>query len=134
MTVFMQKTILLIDDDEEELYILNLALEQTGIDYYCVWANGCEQAMHVLQEFRPDFIFLDINMPRLNGIDCLKKLKQLESLNNSVFVMYSTYFSEADRDKTMQLGANICMRKAANIKQLFKQLNNLFNNKYKESP
>lgn len=125
----MQKTILLIDDDEEEFYILKLALELTGIEYHCVWANGCEQAIHILPELRPDFIFIDINMPRYNGISCLKKLKQLESLNNSVFVMYSTYFSEADRDKALQLGANICIRKAVNIKLLFKQLVQLFNDK-----
>lgn len=130
----MQKTILLIDDDEEEFYILKLALELTGIDFHCVWANGCEHAIRVLEELRPDFIFIDINMPRNNGIYCLEKLKQLNSLNNSIFVMYSTYFSEADRDKARELGANVCMRKAINIKLLNKQLNNLFNDQYKESP
>lgn len=130
----MQKTILLIDDDEEEFYILKLALEHTGIDYFCIWANGCEQAMQLIPELQPDFIFIDINMPRFNGIDCLKKLKQLGTVNNSKFAMYSTHISEADRDNAMQLGANICIRKAENIKLLLKQLNNLFNDKYKESP
>lgn len=130
----MQKTILLIDDDEEEFYILKLALELTGIDYFCVWANGCEQAMQLIPELRPDFIFVDINMPRYNGIDCLKKLKQLGAVNNSIFVMYSSYISEADQSNAMQLGANICMRKTENVKLLLKHLNNLFNDKYKESP
>ena len=127
--MIMLKTILLVDDDEEEFYIFKLALDLGKIDYHCIWANGLEQATHLLNELRPDFIFIDINMPRHNGIDCLKKLKQLDFLNNSVFVMYSTYFSEADHDKALQLGANICMRKSENIKTLMKQLVLLFKDK-----
>jgi CheY-like chemotaxis protein len=125
----MQKTILLVDDDEEEFYIFKLALELAEIRYHCIWANGFEQAADLVNGLQPDFVFIDINMPRYNGINCLQKLKEIESIQGSIFVMYSTYISEADHDKAMELGANHCIHKAENIKVLIKQLNRLFNDK-----
>jgi DNA-binding response OmpR family regulator len=125
----MRKTILLVDDDEEEFFIFKLALDLAKTDYHCIWANGLEQATHLLNELKPDFVFIDINMPRYDGISCLKALKEQELLNGSIFVMYSSYISEADHDEALQLGANYCMQKAENIKNLMKQLTSLFNNK-----
>jgi DNA-binding response OmpR family regulator len=125
----MHKTILLVDDDEEEFYIFKLALDLSKSDYHCIWANGLEQATHLLNELRPDFVFIDINMPRHNGINCLKTLKELELLNHSTFVMYSSYISEDDHENALQLGASYCMQKAESIKVLMKQLNSLFNDK-----
>jgi CheY-like chemotaxis protein len=127
--MIMHKTILLVDDDEEEFYILKLALELAKIDYHCIWANGLEQATHLLNGLQPDFVFIDINMPRYNGINCLKTLKGLELLNGSTFVMYSSYISEDDHEQALQLGANYCMQKSENIKMLMKQLHGLFNDK-----
>ena len=123
------KTILLVDDDEEEFYILKLALDLAKIDCHCVWANGLEQATQLIKELRPDFIFIDINMPRYDGINCLKQLKEMEQIRHSTFVMYSTYISEDDHEKAMQLGANQCIHKPENIGILLKQLVRLFNDK-----
>jgi CheY-like chemotaxis protein len=129
MITVMQKTILLVDDDEEEYYIIKLALDMGGIDSHCVWANGLEQATRLVKDLQPDFVFIDINMPRYNGINCLKQLKQMEELQKSIFVMYSTHISEADHKKALQLGANYCLHKPENIKVLEKELVSLFNNK-----
>jgi len=128
-TAVMQKTILLVDDDEEEYYIIKLALDMTEERCQCVWASGLEQATHVVKDLQPDFIFIDINMPRYNGLNCLKQLKELDELKNSVFVMYSTYISEEDHNKALQLGADCCIPKPENVKILRKQLMSLFNNK-----
>jgi CheY-like chemotaxis protein len=125
----MRKTILLVDDDEEEFYIIKLALDMAEINYQCVWAEGLEQAKELVKDVQPDFIFIDINMPRYNGINCLKQLKQEEQLHDSVFVMYSTYISEDDHKMALQLGANHCIHKPENVKVLRKQLLSLFNDK-----
>ena len=129
MMAFKQKTILLVDDDEEEFYIFKMALDLANEDYHCVWANGLEQATQLIQELQPDFVFIDINMPRYDGINCLKKLKEQESIQQSTFVMYSTYISEDDRDKAKELGASYCIHKPENIKILLKHLVRLFNDK-----
>jgi CheY-like chemotaxis protein len=129
MMAVEQKIILLVDDDEEEYYIFKLALDLTNINYHCVWANGLDQATQMVKELLPDFVFLDINMPRHDGINCLKKLKEIDRLRHSTFVMYSTYISEDDHEKALQLGADHCILKAENIKILLKHLNGLFKDK-----
>jgi DNA-binding response OmpR family regulator len=127
--VLKQKKILLVDDDEEEFYILKLALDMAKINYHCTWANGLEQATQMVKELRPDFIFIDINMPRYDGLDCLKKLKEMDPVRQSTFVMYSTYISDDDSNKAMELGADQCIHKPENIRILLKQLVGLFNDK-----
>lgn len=125
----MQKTILLVDDDEEEYDIIKLALEMAERDCRCIWANGLEEATHLLKNLQPDFVFIDINMPRHDGIYCLKNLKKIERLRQSVFVIYSTYISDADRKAAFQLGASYCFHKAGNIHLLQDQLGTLLSNK-----
>ncbi|WP_166437317.1 response regulator [Niastella caeni] len=125
----MQKTILLVDDDEEEFYIIKMALEMTEFNYRCIWANGLDQAKIMVKEHQPDFVFIDINMPRYNGICCLKQLKQITQLQHAVFVIYSTFISEDDHQAAMELGASCCIHKPENIKILLNQLTGLFNNK-----
>lgn len=122
-----QKSILLVDDDEEEFYIMKMALDLGEIEYHCVWANGLEQAVELINGLRPDYVFIDINMPRYDGISCLKKLKELEPVQQSTFVMYSTFISENDRNRAFELGAKHCMHKPENIRLLLKQLTGLFN-------
>jgi len=126
MIVDMQKTILLVDDDEEEFFIIKLALEMAEFDCRCVWANGLDQATKMVNELQPDFVFIDINMPRYDGISCLKRLKQLEQLRQAVFVIYSTYISETDYKNALHLGAACCLHKPENIHTLLKQLDRLF--------
>jgi DNA-binding response OmpR family regulator len=124
----MQKTILLVDDDEDEFDILKQALKMVTHDCSCLWANGLEEAMTLLEEVQPDLVFIDINMPRYNGIICLKELKKIVYLQHTMFVIYSTNISETDRKSAMQLGA-ICIHKPENIKILYNQLTILFNDK-----
>lgn len=125
----MQKTILLVDDDEEEYDIMNLALEMAERDCRCIWANGLEEATHLLKDLQPDFVFIDINMPRHDGICCLKKLKQMDRLRHSVFVIYSTYISDADRNAAFQLGASYCFLKEGSIHLLLDKLEKLLGHK-----
>jgi DNA-binding response OmpR family regulator len=125
----MQKTILLVDDDEEEYDIIKMALEMANISYKCIWANSLEQAQELVMEQPPDYIFLDINMPRHDGLSCLEHLKKLEQLQHSVFVMYSTYISDDNRKKALRLGAYCCIHKPENIQILLKQLLHLLSEK-----
>lgn len=131
MAIDMQKTILLVDDDEEEFFIIKLALEMAAFDCQCVWANGLDEATQMVKELQPDFVFIDINMPRHDGISCLKRLKQLEQLEHlrqSVFVIYSTYISQADHKKASHLGAS-CLHKPEDIHTLLKHLSGLLSDR-----
>src|SRR3954469_18566862 len=74
---FMQKGhILIIDDDEDEYMIFLIALQDLHVSNRCCYTRSIEQGIKLFQYILPDFIFLDMNMPGLNGLQCLEELKK----------------------------------------------------------
>ncbi len=69
----MRPHLLLVDDDRDELMILSDALKEAGIDCICTWATDPLQALDMLHYLKADFIFMDYNMPKMNGIECIIK-------------------------------------------------------------
>ena len=100
-----QKIILLIDDDDDEHEIFLSALKRIDASFNFISANSCEEALDVLENIDPDFIFIDVNMPRKNGITCLEEIKKLSKISHVPVYMYSTGISAVDGQKALQLGA-----------------------------
>jgi DNA-binding response OmpR family regulator len=121
----MLKHILLIDDDKDELEILNNALEAAGIEGLCTWASDAEQALVMLQDSIPDAIFLDLNMPRINGLACLKEIKKIKELVNIPVILYSTCINDETRKRASETGASWCIQKTVSVMALAKDLNTI---------
>ena len=89
-------TILLADDDADDCLLFKDALgELPLLTQLSTVANG-EQLMEVLNqtELLPDLLFLDLNMPRKNGFDCLLEIKQSERLRRLPVIILSTSVEE----------------------------------------
>lgn len=117
----MQKLILLIDDDEDELDILNQAIQLAGIDYGCVGANGIDQAEALLQQIQPNLVLVDYNMPKVNGIACLIRLRKIDKLREVPIILYSNHISEVSREQARTQGAS-CLQKPGSLSELVKYL------------
>lgn len=97
---------LLIDDDADDSELFREALQETdpSIPLHC--AENGEEALKLLKEIdKPDIIFLDINMPRMNGWECLKKLKSSSEYKQIPVIMYSTSSHQREVDIAIDLGA-----------------------------
>ena len=112
------QTILLIDDDEDEHIIFTDALRAAKINCNCSIANGWEQAKRILSVVIPDIIFLDYNMPGINGMECLKKLKQQNTFENVRMYLYSTGINDNQCKEALKIGANDCFKKPSSIEKL----------------
>ncbi|HYC38908.1 MAG TPA: response regulator [Chitinophagaceae bacterium] len=123
----MNKTILLIDDDEDELEIFQGALKQVPFPMQCVQALGAEEGLKMLDTVQPDYIFVDYNMPRENGLACLQALRQRDGLENIPIVLYSNYIDAEMEKKALKLGATLCMKKPFMTGILARKLKELFN-------
>ena len=76
----MKKHIFLIDDDYDELRIFSDALKDLPGRYTCTYANEAPKALNMLKYLRPDIIFIDYNLPGLNGIELLEEIRQQADL------------------------------------------------------
>jgi len=119
-------SILLIDDDADEIGILSEALEMTGNDSRCDWAQGAEKAYDILLKQQPDLILLDYNMPGLDGLNCLEQLRQNTALQHVPIVMYSTYIDLRLQQEAMKKGAFRCIQKTTSVHDLVNELKQLF--------
>jgi len=87
-------TILLADDDIDDCVIFEDALTELSIATVLATVNDGEQLMRKLsEEWLPDLLFLDLNMPRKNGFECLKDLKTNEKTRSLPVIIISTSFN-----------------------------------------
>jgi CheY-like chemotaxis protein len=106
--------ILLADDDEADRLIFKEAFSELKIKTNVTTVNNGIQLMewlHTNHTRLPDFIFLDLNMPRKNGLECLKEIKSNKNLKDIFIAIYSTSDNEKDMEETFINGANIYITK-----------------------
>jgi len=122
----MSKHVLLIDDDRDDAEIFSDALSELQLDVILDHFDDGRQALGALVNAPPQIIFLDINMPSINGWDCLREIKNLASFQNIPIVMYST----ANLNKTgltpKDVGASAFLTKPSDFIELKRQLSDLF--------
>lgn len=117
--------ILLADDDEDDRLFFREAFDEIKINTKVETVNDGVELMDYLT--RPDIIlphilFLDLNMPRKNGMDCLRELKRIDYLKDIAVVIYSTSASDVDIEETFVQGANVYLKKPNDFNTLRKTL------------
>jgi CheY-like chemotaxis protein len=102
------------DDDAEDREIFCDALQQINPAIKVTLSKDGQEAFEILstQKESPDFIFLDINMPRMNGIECLVKLKSDDRFKTIPVIIYSTTTDSSEVKKMILLGAEEFISKA----------------------
>lgn len=107
-------TFFLADDDADDTGLFCEALQEVNQGVTCYTADNGRRAIELLSDphkRKPEVIFLDINMPVLNGWDCLKWIKSQPALEEIPVIMYSTSSSRRDIDQSVQHGALCLMTK-----------------------
>lgn len=116
----MKKTILIVDDEKELCKILSDSLSQNH--YRMLVAFDGKRALQLVKEEKPDLILLDIKMPRMNGIEVLKKIKKMKK--EIVVIMLTAHGTLETARKAMKLGAYDYLTKPFdlfNLKSLVKE-------------
>lgn len=91
-------TILNVDDDNEDIEIFCEAVRDIDSRIICLAAKSAEEALQILNSDieLPEYIFLDINMPKIDGNMCLKEIKKDKRLRQIPVIMYSTFSRGTD--------------------------------------
>lgn len=130
------KLILLIDDDRDDAELFKDALAEINpsieFKHYDDAKEGLHQLLHTHQHL-PDLIFLDINMPIINGWECLHQFKQAEHLKNIPVIMFTTSSQPREKEIAQDLGAAGFITKPSEFKELKDLLSSAINAELKLS-
>lgn len=113
--------VLLADDDEDDRQFFLDAFEELKMKTAVkVVTDGGElmQYLNNSENRLPHVLFLDINMPRKNGLECLKEIRSNKELKELSIAMYSTSSSEKDIEETFIQGANVYINKPSDFGDL----------------
>lgn len=105
-------TILNVDDDLEDIEIFCEAVREIDPSIICLVAKSAEEALQILNSDMelPEYIFLDINMPKVDGNACLREIKKDRKLSGIPVIMYSTYSRKADIEAYRSLDAGFLVK------------------------
>jgi DNA-binding response OmpR family regulator len=116
------------DDDAEDCELFTEALHHIDPEMKSIIAKDGREALAYLNNTRelPDYIFLDINMPLVDGKKCLIEIKKSSKLKNIPVVMYSTTSDTNEIKEYYKLGAHDFLIKPNNFSTLCDSLESIF--------
>ncbi|MEP6514278.1 MAG: response regulator [Parafilimonas sp.] len=123
------RRILLVDDDADDQFIFKDAISEIESGIECIIANNGLEALVNLKTSHPapSLIFLDLNMPLMNGFECLERIKQDNQYKQIPVIILTTSDSPVDQKHTQQLGAETFFTKTSDFKLLKSKLRNILN-------
>jgi CheY-like chemotaxis protein len=115
--------IFLADDDEDDQFMFQEALQEIVASTNLVTANDGEQLMETLHNLKgnlPDVHFLDLNMPRKNGFQCLREIRLNEKFSSLPTIIFSTSYEPDVIERLYKSGADHYIKKPTEFNELKK--------------
>ena len=109
----MNTNLFLAEDDAEDMKFFTDIISGISPDIKISVANNGIKLMCLLENAKqlPDFIFLDLNMPLKNGIECLKEIKKSAKWKRIITVILSTSCNPEQKKELYKMGADLCLQK-----------------------
>jgi CheY-like chemotaxis protein len=125
------KTLYLVDDDNDDLDFFCEAVSVIDKSIICVRATNSEAALKAFKLHDvplPDLIFLDLNMPLVDGRQFLTEIKMLPPYAHIPVIIYTTSSHPKDKEETKQLGASDFLTKPYSLNELVDGLTEILSN------
>ena len=126
-------SILVVEDSDDDFEILELSLKKFNFENPTIRCEDGQDALDCLfqegaysdKEVNPCLIMLDLNMPRINGMQVLEKIKTTDNLKKIPVIILTTSSDERDVERCYRLGANSYVQKQVNLHRFFDSIKTL---------
>lgn len=115
------KRVLIIEDNEDNLYMIKFILEQNDISVIYAW-NGSEGHEKTLAE-KPDLILMDIQLPDINGLEVTRRIRQSEIGNTIPIIAVSSYAMTGDKQRAIDAGCSDYIEKPIDPETIMDSIN-----------
>jgi two-component system, OmpR family, alkaline phosphatase synthesis response regulator PhoP len=108
----MEKKILIVDDEAHIRMLIGQTLEELeddGVEF--LTADNGASALELIQSEKPALVFLDVMMPKMNGMDVCQKVKKELALSDVYIILLTAKGQELDRQRGQEVGADVYMTK-----------------------
>jgi DNA-binding response OmpR family regulator len=108
----MSKKLLIVDDEAHIRMLIEQTLEELedeGVEF--LTAENGEEALQIIQDEKPELVFLDVMMPKMNGMEVCRRVKKELGLEKVFIVLLTAKGQELDRQKGLEVGADLYMTK-----------------------
>jgi DNA-binding response OmpR family regulator len=108
----MAHKILIVDDEAHIRMLIEQTLEELedeGVEF--LTAENGEIALEIIQEENPELVFLDVMMPKMNGMEVCRRVKKELEMDKVFIILLTAKGQEADRQKGLDVGADVYMTK-----------------------
>jgi DNA-binding response OmpR family regulator len=108
----MEKKILIVDDEAHIRMLIGQTLEELeeeGVEF--LTADNGASALELIQSEKPNLVFLDVMMPKMNGMDVCQRVKKELAIDDVYIVLLTAKGQELDRQRGQEVGADVYMTK-----------------------
>lgn len=112
----MNERILIVEDNPASMRLLEMTLKAKG--YRLLKATDGQEALDVAMRERPDLIIMDIQLPKINGLEVTRKLRGTPALSHTPIIAVTAYAMKGDKERAIEAGCDAYLAKPIDTRQL----------------
>ena len=112
----MSKKILIVEDNPQNMRLVEMALSAES--YFLLEATNGEEALEMAKKERPDLIIMDVQLPKMSGLEVTRKLREIPEFNRTPIIAVTAYAMKGDEEKALDAGCNAYLSKPISARDL----------------
>ena len=128
----MPKKILIVEDDPKSMKVIMMVLKPHG--YTLLEASDGEEALEIAVRDKPDLIMMDMQLPKMSGLEVTRRLKQMPAFNHTPIIAVTASAMKGDREKMIEAGCAAYLSKPINTRELPEVVAEMLSQRQKITP
>ena len=128
----MQEKILIVEDNPQNMRLLEMTLRANN--YALIKATDGEEALNMARRERPDLIMMDIQLPKMNGLEVTKKLRENPAFSRTPIIGITAYAMKGDKERIIESGCDAYLPKPINTRELPGVIAEVLSQRQKDNP
>ena len=128
----MKEKILIVEDNPQNMRLTEMTLRSEN--YTLLKATDGEEALDIARRERPDLIMMDIQLPKMNGLEVTRKLREIPAFSHTPIIGLTAYAMKGDEERIIEAGCDVYLSKPINTCELPEVIAEMLSQRQKDNP